>query len=281
MKKEITVITGGAGGMGKAIALELGKHDAVLLADKNEERLSEFQEQLDSMGIEAYTFVCDVTDKERVNALAQYASSLGKVTHVIHTSGISPTLIADARSIFKVNSMGTVYVTDAFAKVIEEGGVMINFSSVAAYQLETQEEWISLFDEYYHSEELVEKLYELVEPFADNAFNCAGMAYCIAKRFVIYYTQMNVDRFAERKARILSVSPGSHLTPMHQALIDLQPEIAENQLQDIPVGRWGHPYEISSLIAYLVSDQAAFLNGIDILQDGGQTARTFVTQIGE
>lgn len=172
-------------------------------------------------------------------------------------------------------------MTDAFASIIADGGVMVNFSSVAAYQLETQDEWIDIFEQYYDSDELYDRLYELVEPFADNDFNCAGMAYCIAKRFVIYYSQMNVDRFARRHARILSVSPGSHLTPMHQALIDLQPEIAEGQLDDIPAGRWGHPYEISSLIAYLVSEQAAFLNGIDILQDGGQTAKTFVTQIGD
>lgn len=58
-------------------------------------------------------------------------------------------------------------------------------------------------------------------------------------------------------------------------------DMNEGQLDDIPAGRSGHPYEISSLIAYLVSERAAFLNGIDILQDGGQTAKTFVTQIGD
>lgn len=280
MARKISVVTGGHGGMGKAIALELGKKTSVLLADMNEEKLNDVNNDLKSLGIETFVKVCDVTDKKQVQELASYADSLGDVVNVIHTSGVSPTL-CKAPQVIRVNALGTVNMTDAFASIIADGGVMVNFSSVAAYQLETQDEWIDIFEQYYDSDELYDRLYELVEPFADNDFNCAGMAYCIAKRFVIYYSQMNVDRFARRHARILSVSPGSHLTPMHQALIDLQPEIAEGQLADIPAGRWGHPYEISSLIAYLVSEQAAFLNGIDILQDGGQTAKTFVTQIGD
>ena len=279
MMKNISVITGGCGGMGKAIAIELGKSTSVLLADIDKEKLCEVKNQLETLGIEADIFQCDVTDKNQVKSLSEFAVSLGSVKNVIHTSGVSPTL-CKAKEVIMTNAIGTVNVTDAFAEVIAEGGTMINFSSVAAYQLETQDEWIDIFEQYYGSQELFDKLYELVEPFADNDFNGSGMAYCIAKRFVIYYSQMNVNRFAKRKARILSVSPGSHLTPMHQALIDLQPEIAQNQLADIPAGRWGHPYEISSLIGYLVSEQAFFLNGIDILQDGGQTARTFVTQIG-
>ena len=58
-----------------------------------------------------------------------------------------------------------------------------------------------------------------------------------------------------------------------------QPETAENQLELIPAGRWGHPYEMGALTAFLCSSGAGYINGVDILADGGQNAGIFVPQI--
>jgi NAD(P)-dependent dehydrogenase (short-subunit alcohol dehydrogenase family) len=88
------------------------------------------------------------------------------------------------------------------------------------------------------------KLQEQVEPFNSNAFACAGMAYCLSKRFVIYYSQKNTVRFAKKCCRILSISPGSYMTPMHQALLDNQPETAQMQLDSIPFERWVVPTKL-------------------------------------
>ena len=101
----------------------------------------------------------------------------------------------------------------------------------------------------------------------------------MSKKFVIYFTQKNVARFAEKHCHILSISPGCYLTPMHQKLIDNQPETAENQLELIPAGRWGHPYEMGALTAFLCSHGAGYINGVDILADGRQNAGIFVPQI--
>ena len=143
-----------------------------------------------------------------MQALADDAASLGDVTQVIHTSGVSPSDTA-TENIMKINAAGTVNMVEAFYPVLDESGVMINFSSVAAYTM--------------------------------------------SKKFVIYFTQKNVARFAEKHCRILSISPGCYLTPMHQKLIDNQPETAENQLELIHAGRWGHPYEMGALTAFLCS----------------------------
>lgn len=72
---------------------------------------------------------------------------------------------------------------------------------------------------------------------------------------------------------------GCYLTPMRQKLIDNQPETAENQLELIPAGRWGYPYEMGALTAFLCSSGAGYINGVDILADGGQNAGIFVPQI--
>ena len=98
-----------------------------------------------------------------------------------------------------------------------------------------------------------------------------GVESCLCKTDI-------ADR-AQKHCRILSISPGCYLTPMHQKLIDNQPETAENQLELIPAGRWGHPYEMGALTAFLCSPGAGYINGVDILADGCQNAGIFVPQI--
>lgn len=275
--KKITVITGGSGGMGRAIAQRLGAEYELVLADCREDALNKAQAELTERGFSVHTFVVDIANREEVQKLADYAASLGDVQNVIHTAGVSPTL-RGAEDVLKINGMGTLYMTEAFYPVMAGGGAFINFASVAAYALEPQDEWYDLFDQC-ESPDFYEKLLELVAPFKGDDFTYAGTAYSIVKRFVIYYTQKNVVRFAKKNTRILSVSPGSYLTPMHQALIDREPATAEMQLGLIPKGRWGHPYEMAELIAFLVSPGAGFIAGVDILADGGQTANTYVEQL--
>ena len=56
-------------------------------------------------------------------------------------------------------------------------------------------------------------------------------------------------------------------------------EAVEKVLELIPAGRWGHPYEMGALTAFLCSSGAGYINGVDILADGGQNAGIFVPQI--
>ena len=69
-----------------------------------------------------------------MQVLADNAASLGDVTQVIHTSGVSPSDTA-TENIIKINAAGTVNMVEAFYPALTEGGVMINFSSVAAYTM--------------------------------------------------------------------------------------------------------------------------------------------------
>lgn len=275
--KNISVITGGAGGMGKAIARELGKDSALLIGDVNPKKLAEAKAQLEETGYEVYTFELDVTDEAEVKQFAEYASSLGCIKNVIHTAGVSPALCS-AEMIYKVNCIGTVNVTCAFYECMTSGSVYINFGSVAAYQTDTDPLWIEAYEKWDQPEFFTE-LMKFCEGFEFDEFLMAGQAYAISKRFVIYFTQKNIERFLGKGVRILSVSPGSYLTPMHQALIDNQPDMAEDQIDLIPTGRWGHPFEMGALISFLCSGGAGYISGVDILADGGQIANLFVPQI--
>ena len=279
MKKTITVVTGGHGGMGKAICKELGKDSAIVLAGRNEKKMAAAKEQFEELGIESYICKTDISDAAQAEALAAYAASLGEVRRVIHTSGVSPS-DTGTENIIRINAVGTVNMVKAFYPVLAEGGVMINFSSVAAYTMPQTEEWTQAFESW-DQPDFYDRMLALAGEAEDeeSEFFRAGLAYAMSKKFVIYFTQKNVSRFAEKHCRILSISPGCYLTPMHQKLIDNQPETAENQLELIPAGRWGHPYEMGALTAFLCSAGAGYISGVDILADGGQNAGIFVPQI--
>lgn len=111
----------------------------------------------------------------------------------------------------------------------------------------------------------------------DDDFTLAGIAYCVSKNFVLHFTRMNVMRFASKGCRINSISPGSFLTPMHQSLIDKQPDVAEAQLAMIPSSRWGFPFEFGMLVDFLC--RVSYINCIDVLIEGGQLSNTMMEQI--
>ena len=82
-------MTGGHDGMGKAICKELGKTSAIVLAGRNPAKLETAKAELDELGVESDLCKTDIADRAQVQALADYAASLGSVKQIIHTSGVS------------------------------------------------------------------------------------------------------------------------------------------------------------------------------------------------
>ena len=125
------VITGGASGIGYAIAMNLGKRGCkVLIAEHDENRLCAAAETLKGAGIDAYTQVCDVTQLEQVETLADYAWQIfGSVDMVFNNAGITcPKLpmvdsdMADVRAVFEVNFFGVWHGCRVFGKRFVEQG---------------------------------------------------------------------------------------------------------------------------------------------------------------
>lgn len=274
---KISVISGGAGGLGKAAAKELGKFSSVILADYNDDQLLKAKRELDDLGIDNHILEVDLRDLESVEKLAAFSASLGEVVNVIHTAGVSPTDTL-APEIIRINAIGTVNMVNAFFPVIADGGVMINVASIAAHLISISDEAVEIYkatDQPDFENKMLQTAREMAG--GDDDFTLAGIAYCLSKNFVLHFTKMNVMRFASKGCRINTISPGSFLTPMQQSLIDKQPEIAESQLVMIPCARWGHPFEFGLLVEFLCKVQ--YINGIDILIDGGQLSNTMIEQL--
>jgi NAD(P)-dependent dehydrogenase (short-subunit alcohol dehydrogenase family) len=91
----------------------------------------------------------------------------------------------------------------------------------------------------------------------------------VSKSFVRWYSSSQAERFNGRGLRIVSVSPGSVDTEMGK----LEAEAgAGAMVTDFAVPRWGKAVEMAELFAFCASDQAAYLTGTDILNDGGVVA---------
>ena len=100
----VTVITGGAGGMGLATAKTVGRDSHVVLCDVRQDRLDAAAATLEGLGVVATIVNADVTDRQAVTRLFDTASSLGAVASVIHTAGVSPSM-GDADYVMRTLSL--------------------------------------------------------------------------------------------------------------------------------------------------------------------------------
>lgn len=266
---DVYVITGGAGGMGYATALRLGKYEntLLLLSDIDEELLESAKSSLAEEGIEVETNVCDVSNPDDIIALADRAAQLGNVRGVVHTAGVSPSM-DDYTKILQINVLGTIYVDRAFLAIASEGFTLINVASMAAHMLPNA---ILSTGTYKTVREGPSRLFAKLDRRCRMfpAKLRAKMAYPISKNFVTWYTRHLAPVFGAYEAHVISVSPGSFDTRMGQ----LEKDAGAGAMIDFAaIKRFGEPDEVAALLTWLVHDSPVYLTGTDILIDGGVIA---------
>jgi NAD(P)-dependent dehydrogenase (short-subunit alcohol dehydrogenase family) len=246
----VAIITGAASGMGRECVESLRSLADVLVAV-----------DLDAPAVDgAIGVACDVADPAAVRALVARVRELGPFRALAHAAGISPTM-ADARRVFEVDLVGTQLLLDAFEEVVVPGSAAVCFSSSAAYQIApfVDAEQDAMLDE------------PLAPDFLDRAASAvadSGFAYALAKRGVIRAAGRAAVRWGRRGGRVNSLAPGLIDTPMGRQELEQQP-IMKEMLERTPLARVGEPREVAAVVAYLVSDAASFISGIDVLVDGG------------
>lgn len=266
MNKEVIVIIG-AGGIGVAIARRQGFGRTVLLADFNEKTLASAAQSMRDAGYAVETQIADVTSRESVKALAVRAATLGNVTQVVNTAGLSPNM-APIESVLKVDLYGAAVVFDEFAQVIAPGGSGLIISSMAGHMMPALPPEQDLALLHTPTEEL------LALPFlqADVIPNTV-VAYMIAKRANLLRVQASAISWGKRSARVNSISPGIVVTPLAQH--ELNSEIGgmyRAMIEASPAKRMAPPEEIAIAASFLLGPDAAFVTGSDLLIDGGVIA---------
>ncbi len=256
----VGVVTGAASGMGRACVDRLrGTVDHLVAVDLRAPDLD------GTVGV-----ACDVSDPDAVRALAARVAELGPFRSLVHAAGLSPTMAEPAR-IVDVNLVGTASMLDAFEPLVTEGSAAVCFASSAGdLPLEL----------------LGPELAALVhDPRADGFVARAaallpdsGMAYAWSKVGVRLEAAKAAVRWGPLGGRVVSVSPGLIDTPMGRQEFEQQP-VMQQILDDTPIHRLGTADEIAAVCAFLVSDDASFVSGIDVLVDGasGAASRTAST----
>lgn len=255
----VVAITGGGGGMGRACARLMGGGRRVVLGDALPQGLEAALQELREAGIEAHGRECDVTDPESVAEFAQLASRAGPLDALVHTAGLSSSM-GSAQRILEVDLVGTAIVLDAFLPLARPGAAAVCIASMAAHRNGPQA----------HDELLLEpRRADFLERVEAAVPLDSGKAYDLAKRGVIVQCERRAQAWAQRGARIVSLSPGLIETPMgERAKSGRGREI----VAIAPLQRTGTAEEIAEVVAFLCSERARYITGCDVRVDGGTIA---------
>ena len=264
-KKQVVALLG-AGSMGTAIVRRIAAGKKILFGDVSEKNLERVSQEFSHSGYDVETMVVNALQKESVEAFAKKAAELGPVMYFIDTAGASPNQ-AKPEHIVALDMVGTGYAVDAFGKVMVEGGAGLIISSQAAYMYPIPNE-----DELQIVNATTEQLSEL--PIVKNvAMQNSGLAYMITKRVNHLQAQRAAaTTWRERRARINTISPGIIVTPLAYDEFNANGAGYQAMIDASAARRVASSDEIADAAAFLMSERAQFINGIDLLIDGGVIA---------
>ncbi|HVU74869.1 MAG TPA: SDR family oxidoreductase [Mycobacteriales bacterium] len=274
-QRSVVVITGAASGMGAACARRLMRGDrTLLLVDVNEAALATVKAELRDLAFDEdqiHVQRTDITSAADISALAAKVQQLGPLGAVLNVAGVSPTM-ADWRRVFEVDLVGTAMVLEAMLPLAGPGTVAVCWSSSSAHMgpmaAPAPEITAAMADPL--SPDLYDKVRAALGDVLDGEMG-SGIGYGTAKRGVIQLVGRQAAAWGAKGARICSISPGMIDTPMGRQEFEKQPAMAF-MLQSTPLARFGASSEIAELAAFMISPDAGFLSGVDILLDGGCTA---------
>ena len=263
--KEVIALLG-AGSMGTAIARRFAAGRIVLLGDISEKNLERTANELRYSGYTVETFVVNAMEKESVEAFAKKAASLGPVKYFIDTAGASPNQ-SSPEHIMRLDGVGTGYALDAFGKVMAAGGAGLVISSQTGYMMRLPDE-VELQILKAATDELIDIPY-----IKETALQNSGYAYIIAKRINHLQAQKAAaTTWKERRARINTLSPGVIVTPLAYDEFAAAGDNYQKMIDASAAMRTGSSDEIAEAGAFLLGEHAGFINGTDLLIDGGTIA---------
>lgn len=264
--KDVVVLLG-AGDMGLAIIKRISAGKKILLADINEEKLVALKKELTYSGYDVETQVTNAMELESIKSLADKAASLGQVMYFIDTAGASPNQ-ANPQHIIDLDLIGTSYAVDEFGKIMAKGGAGLIISSMTGYMPSP----LTKDDENLLRITPTDELKNLACLKEDVIVN-SGVAYVVSKRANQLRVQYaSADSWAERGARINTISPGIIVTPLAYDEFEANGEGYQAMIDVCGAKRVGTSDEIAFASEFLLSEKAGFITGIDLLIDGGTIA---------
>ena len=241
LQGRIALVTGGAQGIGRAIAEELAAAGATLaLADVNEAKLAETVGELKAQGIDATAFTVNVSSEESIQAGAKaILDKFGKVEILVNNAGITRDNLmlrmkrADWDLVLSINLTGAFLLTQALLSPMLKNrwGRIVGIASVVG-----------------------------------RAGQAGQVNYAASKAGLIGLTRSLARGVASRGITVNAVAPGFIETPMTAVLSEEQ---TKAMLATIPLGRRGTPKDVAQAVKFLASDAASYITGHVIDVNGG------------
>ena len=264
--KPVAVLLG-AGIMGVGIVRQIAVGSKILLGDISEQKLADVKNELVRSGYDVATCQVDAMQKDSIEAFAHVAASLGEVKYYIHTAGASPSQ-ASPQHIIDLDLIGTSYALDAFGKIMARGGAGLVIASQAGHMLPA----LSDDDERAIATTPTAELHTLPQ-LSPERIPDSGIAYMMAKKGnMLRVRTAAATSWAERGARINTISPGIIVTPLAYDEFNAMGDAYQRMIDQSPARRVATADEVSAVGASLLSDKASFITGIDLLMDGGVIA---------
>ena len=265
------VVTGGAGGIGRACAKalhELEPSSELLLCDLSEAALEELATELRDQGATVSVLAADLCDASAIQELNARVSAAGPLRALAHTAGLSPAC-KDARKIFEVNLVASAALLMELTGRVRKGSACVLLASQAGHMAARSctPEMDAILDAPM-APGAYDQLVEIAGPLASQP----GGSYGLSKRGVHRLAVAAATAWGAAGGRITSISPGIVNTGMGQAEHADNTVAVDTIMSKTPVGaRMGTPEEIADVVAFLCSPRASFISGVDLLVDGGST----------
>ena len=263
--KEVVVLLG-AGSMGTAIVKRISTNRIIFLGDINEDNLKKRENELKYNGFAVETQIVYAMDAKSVESFAKKAGELGNIKYFIDTAGASPNQ-ASPEHIINLDLVATSLAIDIFGKYMDKGGAGLIISSQTGYMMNLPpevEQQIALTP--------TDKLKD-IDFIKNDAMVNSGVAYVVAKRANhLKVRTAATTSWADRGARINSISPGIIVTPLAYDEFESAGDAYQEMINSSPAKRVGTSEEIARAAEFLLSDDSSFITGIDLLIDGGVIA---------
>jgi NAD(P)-dependent dehydrogenase (short-subunit alcohol dehydrogenase family) len=245
-ENKVALVTGAASGIGLATAKAFAESGAsVVLADWNEQAARSAAEELTAQGHKALAIRCDVSDDAQVEAMVEQAvATFGRIDAAYNNAGVQNVLAETADT-----------TREDYDRVM---GVNL------------RGEWSCMKFE----------LRQMRKQGSGAIVNCSSLGglvggaergiYHAAKHGVIGFTKSAALEYATRGIRVNAVCPGLIWTPMVDQMVEAgQGEAMKAMEKSVPMGRYGRPEEIASVVVWLCSEAASYVTGQSISVDGG------------
>ena len=236
---KVVIITGGAGGIGLATAKRLASEGArIVLADLSQDNLNSAVPEVQQAGApDVLASVCNVAIEAQVQATVQATlAKFGRLDVIVNNAGLMQFKALEELTgddwlrVLNVDLLGAFYFIKQAFLHMKPGGTVVNVSSIHAIETEA-----------------------LVTPYA------------AAKAAVLSLTRSAAIEGSPKGLRINSVLPGAIDTPMLWNNPNVKSGVEKINPSDV-----GTPENVAAAIAYLASDDAAFVQGTDLRVDGGR-----------